>query len=97
MSHTSWIEIEVRYEPLVARRITHQKHIFDVRIIEHRVKGLGALAVVDPHSRAVLPNEIIFLNPVQEIRIRLKKPRQGLVWRAGPGLTEAHGRHCRDE
>src|SRR5215471_13841322 len=57
--HTSWIEIKFWCKALLAGRIFCDEHIFDVRIIEHRVESLRALAVVDMHARAILPNKIV--------------------------------------
>src|SRR6516162_5147661 len=37
----------------------------------HNVERVGALAVVDAHARAVPPNEVVFRNAIDEIRICL--------------------------
>jgi hypothetical protein len=88
ISHTSRIEIDVRRKALLADGIFHQEHIFDVRIIEHRIERLGALAVVDAHARAVLPNKIVFRNAIDEIRIGLDERHWVIGGRTSLTLSE---------
>src|SRR5262245_58149131 len=88
ISHTSRIEIDVWRKGLLADGIFHQEHIFDVRIVEHRIERLGAFAVVDAHARAVLPNKVVAFDPIDEIRICLDKRRWGIGGPTLPTLSE---------
>src|SRR5262249_20013635 len=88
ISHTSRIEIDVWRKALLADGIFHQEHIFDVRIIEHRIERLGTLAVVDAHARAVLPNKIVFRNGIEETGIGFEGRNGGGGGRTSLTLSE---------
>jgi hypothetical protein len=64
-----------RREALVAGGIRHGEHVLDVGVVEHRLEGLGSLAVVDALARAVLPHELVAVDPLEEIRIGFEQRR----------------------
>ena len=70
------VEIHGGREALVACGISHREHVFDIGIVEHRLECLGRLAVIDALARAVLPDEVIAVDAVEEIRIGLDQRRE---------------------
>jgi hypothetical protein len=97
MSHAPGIEIDGRGEPVVAQGISHREDVLDVGISEHRVEGFGALAVVDAHARAVLPDEVVIFDAVEEVGVGAEERGQGVSEGGGRGLSAAQSGRGREQ
>src|SRR5689334_8150078 len=66
-------------------------------MIEQGVEALGAFTVVDAHARAVLPNKIVLLDAIEEIRIGLDQRRCVIGRRTACRLSETDRGRAHDE